>query len=203
MIMAPTRTQGDVSHGSTRISPRDLLEVVDREQDYQLNLCATLERIADELPSPVDRLLTSHAIDALRQVLPRQSRLEENYLFPALRKVVREGTQTEAALYLLSEERQSDECLAQDIAEYLEGALQNTKIENPDMLGYMLRHFFECRRRHIAWCRGLLLPLARRRLTARDLKQVTLTEVENRLKAVGKPMPGPESICGCGQGCDS
>lgn len=203
MIMAPTRTQEGVSSGTTRISPRTLLEVVDREQDYQLNLCATLERIADDLPNPVDRLLASHAINALREALPRQSRLEEIYLFPALRRVVREGARTEAALHLLSEERQNDECLAQDIAEHLEYAMQMSKIENPNMLGYMLRHFFECRRRHIAWCRGVLLPLARRRLTARDLEQVTLEDVENTLKVAGKPMPESMSICGCGQDCDS
>lgn len=199
MIMAPTRAQEGASCGNTWISPRDLLELVDREQDYQLNLCATLERIADDLPSPVDRLLASHAIEALREALPRQARLEETYLFPALRRVVREGARTEAALHLLGEERQGDECLAQDIAEHLENALRGAKVENPNMLGYMLRHFFECRRRHIAWCRGVLLPIARRRLTARDLEQVTLADVENTLKGAGKAPSRLESTCGFGR----
>ena len=48
------------------------------------------------------------------------------------------------------------------------------------MLGYMLRGYFESRRRHIAWEETVLLPLADTHLTAQQRADMVTVMVANR-----------------------
>ena len=70
----------------------------------------------------------------------------------------------------LSWEHSADESTADEIAESLEKLANGEKAENPNMLGYMLRSFFEGYRRHLHWENTFLLPLARERLSSEDLE---------------------------------
>ena len=45
-------------------------------------------------------------------------------------------------------------------------------MNNPNMVGYMLRSFFESYRRHIHWENAVVLPLARSRLTEEDVEEL-------------------------------
>ena len=52
--------------------------------------------------------------------------------------------------------------------------------DNPDMLGYMLRGFFETQRRHVAWENAVVMPLAYARLTQDDLRELSRVMLDNR-----------------------
>ena len=58
---------------------------------------------------------------------------------------------------------------------------QGVEPANPEMVGYMLRSFFESYRRHMALEERLLFPLARARLTPEDLRELLASIVEVRL----------------------
>jgi hypothetical protein len=56
-------------------------------------------------------------------------------------------------------------------------------VGNPDMVGYMLRGFFERYRRHVHWENTLVMPLARLRLTPEDLDALQAQMSQNRRQA--------------------
>ena len=115
--------------------------------------------------------------------------LEEGYLYPVLTKRLRRGELDEDLLVQIREEHASDECLAYDAADQLERALECGRAENPEMLGYMLHGFFECRRRHIAWEDAVVLPLARSRLSPQDFRAFSVMEFEQVLTAGKREFP--------------
>jgi hemerythrin-like domain-containing protein len=73
----------------------------------------------------------------------------------------------------LALEHATDESFASELLESLESLSEGKKLKNPDMVGYMLRSFFECYRRHIQWENAIVLPLARARLTCEDLRELS------------------------------
>lgn len=75
-------------------------------------------------------------------------------------------------LDLLEHEHQVDEEHAHEIAEELDYITQTGRIRDAEMLGYMLRGFFVCQRRHIGWQNTTILPFARKSLSRDDLRAV-------------------------------
>src|SRR5665811_840288 len=71
-----------------------LLATIKHEQESQLKLCEALERIADGLPAMPDPAFVGVLVELLRTCFPRQSILDDEYLFPALRKVSKNGGKT-------------------------------------------------------------------------------------------------------------
>ena len=61
---------------------------------------------------------------------------------------------------------------ALELADELQLLVDTGMVRNAEMLGYMLRGFFEHQRRHIEWEKGVLLPLARQTLTPADLAEL-------------------------------
>lgn len=160
---------------------KDLLDCIEKEHQAERNLCDMLERIADSLLEPLDTVLASTGIVALRSCLKRHVALEEIYLYPVLTKRLCPGDLAENLLEHIRFEHTADESLAHDTADQLEQALGSGRVENPEMLGYMLRGFFECRRRHIAWEDAIILPLARYRLSAKDFRTFSVEEFEQSI----------------------
>ena len=162
----------------TNLAPNGLLSTIEKEHRAEQNLCDMLERIADSLLEPLDTKLASTSIVTLRRCLKRHMVLEEEYLYPVLTKRLCPGDLAENLLGHIRGEHAADESLAHDTADQLEQALTCGRVENPEMLGYMLRGFFECRRRHIAWEDAIVLPLARYRLSAKDFRAFSVEEFE-------------------------
>ncbi len=159
----------------------DLLTSIQKEHRSERNLCDMLERIADNLPEPLDADLARTGIFTLRRCLKRHVTLEEEYLYPVLTKRLCPGDLGENMLDHIRREHAADESLAHDTADQLELALERGRVENPEMLGYMLRGFFECRRRHIAWEDAIVLPLARLRLSAKDFSTFSVEKFEESI----------------------
>lgn len=148
-----------------------------------------LERIADRLLEPLDAELAGTGIVTLRVCLKRHVVLEEEYLYPVLTRRIKPGELTDDLLEHIKVEHAADENLAYDTADQLERALECGRAENPEMLGYMLRGYFECRRRHIAWEDAVVLPLARERFSPADFQSFSIEKFE-KLVPAARPVSG-------------
>lgn len=127
----------------------------------KLRLCDALEAIADALPDAIDRVHCLSVASELVPMLRAAHRFEECYIFPLYAKA--RGDDAEApSLARLKAEHVEDECFADEITETLLAIGRGGPIGNAEATGFMLRGFFEMQRRHIAFEREHILPLAER-----------------------------------------
>ncbi len=172
------KTTQDINCDSwLRRSPVDLIE---HEHLIQAQICHSLERIADDLPDNVDRELCRKVIDSLQFEMPIHHRDEELGLFPLIERRALPEDNIHDILARLALEHATDESFAGELLESLEGLSEGKRLKNPDMVGYMLRSFFESYRRHIAWENAIVLPLARARLTQEDLAELSKAMASHR-----------------------
>ncbi|WP_224702325.1 hemerythrin domain-containing protein [Devosia aquimaris] len=128
--------------------------------DEQLAICDTLEQIADGLPHDVDSALCHRTAERLHAVMQEATANERAILGATLVEIgtVRHLDVSRTARRLL---RESDEDLSH--AEELQDALSTIGTDRPtvctDALGYMLRGFFEARKRRIALEREVVMAL--------------------------------------------
>jgi hemerythrin-like domain-containing protein len=160
-------------------TPPGPLEAMARDHQDQLVLCDCLEKIADGLPDDVDRDLCGTVIKILTIDLPIHHRDEEEGLFPLLEERAEPQDNITEVLARLALEHATDESFADELLDSLKALARGEPPRNPDMLGYMLRGFFECYRRHIYWENAVVLPLARLRLS-----QTELGILEKRMSAI-------------------
>lgn len=170
---------------SERSNPlaRNPLDMIASAHAVQVQMCDAMERIADGLPDEVDRRLCAQVASCLQYDLPLHHHDEEEGLFPLLRASAKPEDGVDQILERLAAEHSSDNDFASEIAEALETLGQGGRPANPEMLGYMLRGFFERYRRHVHWENQLVMPLARLRLTRDDLDQLAARLNENRRHA--------------------
>jgi hemerythrin-like domain-containing protein len=166
------------------------LQAIAREHRLQACQCDALERIADGLPDEFDRAAVASLLPALRRDLSAHVDDEERGLFPLLRRRAHLEDNLESILVQLAEEHAADLEYAEEVIAQLEEVVRLGRVPNPDMLGYMLRGFFQAQRRHLMWEDAVLLPLARLRLSAADLKKLAAVMLENRARASGRSPPG-------------
>ena len=159
---------------------RNPLDMIMHQHAMQMQLCDMLERIADGLPDEVDRRLCAQAASSLTYDLPLHHHDEETGLFPLLRERALPEDQIENILGRLATEHVTDTDFAGEIAELLEILGRGDRVGNPDMVGYMLRGFFERYRRHVHWENTLVMPVARIRLMPEDLEALTQQMERNR-----------------------
>ncbi len=165
------------------IFARNPLDMIAHAHAVQVQMCDAMERIADGLPDDIDRRLCAQVAACLQFDLPLHHYDEESSLFPLLKMRALPDDGLEGILDRLASEHSSDTDFASEIAESLEVLGQGKKSPNPDMLGYMLRGFFERYRRHVQWENALVMPLARIRLTAEDLDALAASMESNRRQA--------------------
>lgn len=162
---------------------RNPLDLIAHAHAHQMQMCDAMERIADGLPDEVDRRLCAQVASILQFDLPLHHQDEEEALFPLLRQRAAPEDGVDLILERLAFEHSTDNDFASEIAEALELLGQGRRAANPDMLGYMLRGFFERYRRHVHWENALVMPLARLRLTEDDLNQLAALMDSNRRQA--------------------
>jgi hemerythrin-like domain-containing protein len=162
---------------------RNPLDIIDQAHLLQQELCDVLERIADGLPDDVDRGLCAQAAAQLKFDVPLHHRDEEEALFPQLRRRAWPSDCMDTILDRLAEEHGSDTENAAEIVEWLDHLADGKRLGNPNMVGYMLRGFFEGYRRHIHWENTLVMPVARRRLIEDDFAVIAAIMERNRAQA--------------------
>lgn len=146
--------------------------VLAAEHQLQLELCDCLEQLADSLPDRLDRVTVAPLCLLISRDVTDHFAWEEQILFPAMRRRAMAAASVLPMLHQLESEHARDEDQAHEIAEALAGLAGKGTSGNAEMLGYMLRGFFEGQRRHISWEDRLLLPIARELLTASDLRDM-------------------------------
>lgn len=147
------------------------LELFAHEHSVQRHLCDLLEQIADSLPENTDRASLEFAISGIDELYHHHMH-EEKCLFPIIRKRAEPADNVDKILDHLALEHATDESLAAEIQEVLESLIIHRRAENPDILGFMLRGFFENYRRHIIWEDTVLFPVVQNRLTPDDLEEL-------------------------------
>ena len=132
--------------------------------DQQQLICRELEAIADSLP---DSLNSQACLDTAQRLLPlikRAHEFEENILFPLIVKK-ENPTPVQPAIAETIERLQfehwGDEDFASDVYHGIRAYVAGRDRNSAESLGWMLRGFFESMRRHIAFEREFVLPLAR------------------------------------------
>ncbi|MBI2717609.1 MAG: hemerythrin domain-containing protein [Rhizobiales bacterium] len=174
-------TQSEVEKSIFAHSP---LDAIAHAHAVQMQVCDAMERIADGLPDEVDRRLAAHVASCLHYDLPLHHRDEDEGLFPLLRARAEAADAIDTILDRLVAEHDLDTDFADEIAEPLDLLARGVKVANAEMVGYMLRGFFERYRRHVRWEDTLVMPLARLRLTSADLDQLARKMEQNRATTV-------------------
>jgi hemerythrin-like domain-containing protein len=127
----------------------------------QLGLCKTLELIADALPNNIDPALCRAAAGSIHRVMTKVIQVEQEALPDEL---AARGTKRvfdlTATIDRLLRENAEDLCYAEELQETLRELGNGRRTVSTDALGYMLRGFFESRRRHIELEREILSALA-------------------------------------------
>lgn len=148
---------------------RNPLDVIAHAHAMQMQMCDAMEKIADGLPDDLDRRLCAQVASLLQFDLPMHHQDEETGLFPILRERALPEDALDGVLERLAAEHAADNDFASEIAECLDLLGHGGRPANPEMVGYMLRGFFERYRRHVEWENSLVLPIARLRLRPEDL----------------------------------
>ena len=141
---------------------RELLNRFESHLLRQGHICEELESLADQLPDAVD----SHSCLSLAQRLPvlvkTAHEFEEDTFFPAISEHTDVFEDLTSVLERLKFEHWGDEDFAEDVRNALRNFVSDREHTNVESLAWMLRGFFEGMRRHLAFEREHILPLARR-----------------------------------------
>ncbi|MFC5386227.1 hemerythrin domain-containing protein [Aquamicrobium segne] len=145
----------EVAQQSCRTS---ILAIVELAHTQILRLCDLLEEVADSLPYHVDRHKCLTIASELEPLLRGIHRFEEEALLPAYGQVLEQQGRGAASVERLLAEHVEDESFAAELTEALLVLGRTGAVENPEALGFMLRGFFEAKRRHVAFEREHVLP---------------------------------------------
>lgn len=139
------------------------------EHDNLYEVCRRLENLAEDLG--VEPMATEAvALKAQLTVdLPRHETLEEQHLFPLLRRRCKPKDGIRDIIARLYSEHALDETLVEYIIDDLGLVAGGFNLANPLRLRLNIKSFVANQRRHIAWENDVVLPLAERRLMPEDL----------------------------------
>lgn len=136
-----------------------LVAGMEQHRREQLELCQSLEDIADSLPDSVKPQICLQTARALYPAVKSAHDFEERQLFPMLDTLKRVDPALEASMERLRYEHWEDESYSQELTDVLLDWAKGDKHRNPETTGYMLRGFFEGLRRHIAFEMDHIIPL--------------------------------------------
>jgi hemerythrin-like domain-containing protein len=158
------KSEKQAEHRAGRLQPlgEAFLEALDRDRRRLLRLCTALEKMADDLPGSCQQARTARLVPFHSRAFERHIFLHEKCLFPLVRSLAA-GTneKVEPILRQLELEHATDHGLVLEITSFVNGGGK----AGADVLGYLLRSFFENCRRHLSWERNILYPIAREHLT--------------------------------------
>ena len=127
----------------------------------QIGLCKTLELIADALPNDIDPALCKAVAGSIHRVMTRVIQVEQEALPGDLAaRGAKRVLDLTATVDRLLRENAEDLCYAEELQETLRELGDGRHTVSTDALGYMLRGFFESRRRRIELEREILSALA-------------------------------------------
>ncbi len=149
-------------------NPADALEFILLEHLRHRQMCKALERLAGA--SEFDAEHIARLADFIRFDLTLHVVDEEEDFFPVLRKRCLPEDGIEAVLDQMTKEHAEDKSLSERVRDVLTRCLIEQQPPSAIAGGAeVLRSFAQHEKRHMVLENAVVIPLARRRLTARDL----------------------------------
>ena len=145
------------------------LDAIRHEHARQAILCDILDALSDARAFAARQASLAPVHTYLSEDLTWHTEDEEHDLFPMLRARCQPGDEIEAILGQLSREHALDRDLADFLCGDLAACLARPGATPPMRFFINARAFAETQRRHLGWENSLILPLARRRLSADDV----------------------------------
>jgi hemerythrin-like domain-containing protein len=170
------------------VDPKLFLEPVDfllADHYRQRMLCRLLDALAVEPPGLDAQMRAEIARNYLRRDMPWHIADEEIQLFPRLRDRAVPTDGTSEMLALLEREHTGDQAQANDLLDVLDRLAEGLAPLDFPTFAANARSFAEVQRRHLAWENAMVIPLARRLLTAVD--KVDLGRKMARRRALAYP----------------
>lgn len=137
-----------------------------------VRFCDALDMAATD-PDRIGRLAAPALIDFLRTELPRHFDDMEQDLLPFVEEALLVGDSADGALAQLSREHAADRRAAERLIATLEPLADGRPLDSQRELSALAHAFAEAQRRHIAWENAVLYPLARARLHATRLHDLS------------------------------
>lgn len=125
------------------------LTTLRQNHEELLGLCRNVEELADSLPFDINEKLCRDVSDTVVPLLARTQEFEERLLFPNLDRSAG-SCFTAMMIERLKNEHRCDRLAAEEISLTLKAMLRGHCGLTFETIGYMLRGFFECVRRHVA-----------------------------------------------------
>jgi len=151
---------------------REPLEAIYADHYRALVACRLLERLVDPAGDSADKRQVVAVRHFLEHDLPAHFADEEEDLFPLLRQRCTSDDKVDKLLALLSQEHAQNGALAASVIDHLRRLATGKRVRNAARAQEQAALFGELQRRHLAWENGLLLSLARQRLTRSDLSRL-------------------------------
>jgi hemerythrin-like domain-containing protein len=149
------------------------IEFIFAEHYRQRAVLNLIEQLAgDGLGVEARRRLAGVVLNFVRHDLALHVIDEERDLFPLLQRRARPGDRIIAVLAQFAAEHAADEALAQELTAGLAALAGRGPSEPGFEFKVAARLFAQSQRRHLAWENAVILPLARERLTAADLRDL-------------------------------
>lgn len=135
-------------------------------------LCDLLEALADDLPRK-SKPVWKEAIRLSSTVLPEHIERMNCVLIPILAVRTRGDALCETMLKRLQTDYDDSRSNIIELTELLDHATRPAHGMSAEAVGFALRGHFESMRRQIGWDIDVVLPLAKQRLTQRDMRSIT------------------------------
>jgi hemerythrin-like domain-containing protein len=148
------------------------LDALLAEHFRQRAMCDLLDRLAEDPSGQRSCELARTILTYLREQLPLHVLDEERDLFQMLRDRTLAAEAIEEAFAQLRREHAEDERVAMLVKSGLEQLAAGRQPEHAEEFSSAARAFAEAQRRHVAFENSSILPLARTRLTAKDLARL-------------------------------
>ena len=149
------------------------IEFIFAEHYRQRAVLNLIEQVAgDGLTVEARRHLAGVVLNFVRHELAMHVIDEERDLFPLLQRRARPGDRIVAVLAQFAAEHAADEMLARELSDGLATLAGRGPSEPTVKFRIAARLFAQSQRRHLAWENAVVLPLARERLTAADLRDL-------------------------------
>ncbi len=157
----------------------DPLDLIKADHVRLLDLCASLESIADTLP--LRAAGCSRVAAELLTLLPLHHADEDRGLFAILKRKSPHGEIVQI-MHGLASDHTDDNVALMEIIDYLELLATPRRIlrPSPEAIGYAIRGFFQAKRRHLSLETRIIMPFAHEHLTSDDLHTLGAIMQDNR-----------------------
>ena len=169
---------------------REPLEYLFADHVRLQTFCQAIGQLAEDLDDDpkavVEKADTLEVIlSYLRDELPRHIADEEIDIIPLLKMRAWPEDNFDKIIGQIGKEHAEDEERTETLVQELEIIERGKRLEDPKLLVKTARQFAEGHCHHLRWENSTLLPLARKRLTDEDQKQIGRTMAKRR----GVPYP--------------